>query len=173
MAVVARLINFIVVYILCVSSAFNIVNYFTTFYKRTKICKTHGKSVGKGLGRIIDSVVDHIINISKSNPLPGNSYIKPPKELDNPKNALINIQNIDANECLKWCLFRYLDPADLHPERIRKVDTLCEDELDFEDIKFPFKIRDIHKIGKKKCIVISFFGYESKQKYAIYMSKIM
>ena len=108
------------------------------------------------MGRIIDSVVDHIINISKNNPLPDNSYIKPPKELDNPKNVPINIQNIDDNECRKWCLVRYLHPADPHLERIRKVDTLCEYELDFEDIKFPFKIRDIHNIGKKKCIVISF-----------------
>ena len=43
------------------------------------------KSLGKGLGWITDSVVDHAINIPKYNPLAGSSYIKSPKELNNPK----------------------------------------------------------------------------------------
>ena len=34
---------------------------------------------------IIDSVIDHSINISKYNPLAGSSYIKLPKELDHPR----------------------------------------------------------------------------------------
>ena len=44
--------------------------------------------------------------------------------------------------------------------------------LNFEDIKFPVKTRHIHKIEKKKKrIGISVFGYESKVKYPIYVSK--
>ena len=43
--------------------------------------------------------------------------------------------------------------------------------LNFEDIKFPVKTRHIHKIEKKKRIGISVFGYESKVKYQIYVSK--
>ena len=39
----------------------------------------------------IDSVLDH--KNLKYTPLAGSSYIKLPKELDHPKNALINIQN--------------------------------------------------------------------------------
>ena len=35
--------------------------------------------LGKGSGRIIDSFIDHIINISKYNPLSGSTYIKLPK----------------------------------------------------------------------------------------------
>ena len=42
-------------------------------------------SLGKSSGRIIDSVVNHTINISEYNPLAGSSYIRLPKELDNPK----------------------------------------------------------------------------------------
>ena len=37
--------------------------------------------------------------ISKYNPLAGSSYIKLLKELDHPRKELINIQNIDGNEC--------------------------------------------------------------------------
>ena len=36
-----------------------------------------------------------------------NSYIKLPKELNHSKKGLINIQNIDDNKCLKWCLVRF------------------------------------------------------------------
>ena len=59
------------------------------------------KSLGKGSGWIADSVLDHNINISKYNPLAGNSYTKLPKELDHPRQVLIDIQNIDENECFK------------------------------------------------------------------------
>ena len=40
------------------------------------------KSLGKGLAWIIDSVIDHIINISSYNPLAGSSLIKLLKELN-------------------------------------------------------------------------------------------
>ena len=63
------------------------------------------KYMGKILGLIIDSVIDHN-NILKYNPLPGSSYIKLPKELDHPRKGLINVQNIDDNECFKWCLVK-------------------------------------------------------------------
>ena len=71
--------------------------------------------------------------------------------------------------CIKWCLIRYLNPAEHHPARIRKVDRMFESKLNFKDIKFPIKIRDIHKIEKKKknfiCINVS--GYENKEKYLL------
>ena len=49
----------------------------------------------------LDSVTDHTISVSKYNPLAGSSYIKLPHELDHPRKGLINIQNIDDNECFK------------------------------------------------------------------------
>ena len=52
----------------------------------------------------------------------GTSHIKLPKKLDHPRKGLINIQNIDDNECFKWCLVRYLNPADHNPIRITKPD---------------------------------------------------
>ena len=65
-------------------------------------------SLGKvSLDWIIDSVIDCTISISKYNPLDGSSYIELLKELNNPRKALINIQNIDHNECFKWCLVIY------------------------------------------------------------------
>ena len=59
------------------------------------------KSLGKGSCWVIDSVRDHNINISNSNPLASSSYTKLPKELDQPRKVLINIQNNDDNEYFK------------------------------------------------------------------------
>ena len=106
--------------------------------------------------------MDHNINISKYNPLVGSSYNKLPKELDHPRKNLINIQNIDDNEC--WCLVRHLHPAYHHLARITKIDKDFSKKRDFKDMKFPVKIRNIHKIEKKNSITNSVFGYENKEK---------
>ena len=78
----------------------------------TAIITNIQKYLEKSSGWIIDSVIDHTINISKYNPLAGNSYIKLPKELDHPRKVLINVQDIDHNECFKWFLVKYVNSAD-------------------------------------------------------------
>ena len=86
------------------------------------------------------------------------------KELDHPRKGFINIQNTDDNECFNWCLVRYLNPADHNSRRITKFDKDFAKRLDFKDIKFPAKIRAIHKIVKKNSICIIVFGYENTEK---------
>ena len=131
------------------------------------------KSLGKGSGWTIDSVTDHTISISKYNPLAGSSYIKLPEELDHPRKGLINIQNIDDNECSKWSLVRYLNPADHSPARITKADKEFAKKLDFKDINFQSKLETFAKLKKKKknSIDTSVLGYENKEKQTIYVSK--
>ena len=81
---------------------------------------------------------------------------------------MINIQNTDYNECFKWSLVRYFNPANHYPTRIIKGDKDFAKKLDFKDIKFPVIIRDIHKIEKKNSTGISVFGYENKEKHPIF-----
>ena len=55
-------------------------------------------------------------------------------------------------------LSQVLTSADYNPARIRKIDKLCGDELDLKDKKFPVnKIRDVHKIKKKKILLALVF----------------
>ena len=68
---------------------------------------------------------------------------------DYPEEGLINIQNINDNECFKWCLVKHLHLANHNPARIRKFDRGFAKELDFKETKFPVKIRDHHKTEKK------------------------
>ena len=88
-------------------------------------------------------VIDHTNNISKCNHLACSTYIKLPKKSDHPKKDLINILNTDDNE---WCLFRYLNSEDHHPVKITIADKDFAKKLDFKDIDFPVKTRDIPKI---------------------------
>ena len=99
----------------------------------TTIIQNIRKYLGKGFAWIIQSVIDHTI-------------VKLPKELDHSRKGLIKIQNIDDNECFKWCLVRYLNPAGHNPKRITKSDKDFAKRLDFKDIKFLVKGRDIYKI---------------------------
>ena len=108
------------------------------------------KYLGKGSGWIIDSVIDHTISISKYNPLAGSSYIKLPKELDHPRKGLINIQNIDDNECFKWSIVIYLNSANHHPAKTTKTDKDIAKTLAFKGIKiFQSKLETCRKTEKK------------------------
>ena len=64
-----------------------------------------------------------------------------------------------SDECFKGCLVRYLYPVSRNPERIAKADKDFAARLDFIDKKFPVKIRGIHKIEKKKKIILSTFVF--------------
>ena len=121
------------------------------------------KSLRKNSGWITDSVIDHNNNILNCNPLVGSSYTNLPKELDHPREGLANIQNIDDNECFKWCLVRYLHPADHNPRRITKANKDFAKKLDFKDIKFPVKIRDIQVIEKKNLTQLAFLVMKTRQ----------
>ena len=93
------------------------------------IVKNIQNSFKKGSGCIIYSVIAHTGSISKYNTLAGSIYTKLPKELDHPRKGFVNIQNIDDNEFLKWCLIRYLNPADHHAARITKADEDLQRDL--------------------------------------------
>ena len=61
------------------------IQKYKNIQKYTKNISNIQKYLGKGSGWIIDSVIDHIINISKYNLLAADSYIKLSKELNLPK----------------------------------------------------------------------------------------
>ena len=111
----------------------------------TTVISNIQKYLGKRSGWITDSVIDHNISILRYNPL-----YRIIKRIRPSEKRLINIQYVDDNECFKWFLIRYVNPADHHPARITKADEDFAKKLHFKDIKFPVKIRDIHKIKKKE-----------------------
>ena len=92
-----------------------------------KLYQTFKNLQEKVQGGLLIQSLKNTISISKYYPLAGNSYIKLPKELDHPRKGLINVQNNNDNECFKWCLVRYLNPADLYNYIITLKKTLQRD----------------------------------------------
>ena len=71
----------------------------------------------------------------------------------------------------KWCLVKYLNPANFHLIWITKAKKDFTKRLDYKDIKFPVKIRDTDKIEKRDSVRIRAFAKENKEKHAIYASE--
>ena len=80
---------------------------------------------------------------------------------------MINIENIDDNECFKWCLVRYLDRVDHNPKGIKKAK-----ELDFKDdfSNQSYRHSKIEKKKKKNPTALVFFAMKIR-KHLIYISK--
>ena len=68
-------------------------------------------------------------------------------------------------------LVRYLHPAECNPAIITKTDKDFVKKFDFKDIKYPVKVRYIHKIEKNNSTGTNVFGYENKEKHPIYLPK--
>ena len=85
---------------------------------------------------------------------------------------MVNIQNIDDNECFKWSLVRYLHPVDHYSATIAKADKDFAKKLGFKNITFPVKIRGICKIEKKKILlpIVSTSGQNKLIKMRTYIA---
>ena len=116
----------------------------------------------------INSKIQHQLVILEIAPCEGSRYFPLPKELRNPMNGLINIQNED-NECFRWCLVRYLNKK--NPEKIRNVDKEFAEQLNFKGIKFAVHKKGYAKAGKQNNISINIFRYKDETPYRIYNSK--
>ena len=101
------------------------------------------------------------------NPSAESSYLKSSKEIDDPRQGLINIQNADDKECLKWCLVRYLNPVDCNPARITKPAK----KLILRIYIFKKKLGTFTKLKSRINLSVNLFVYENKAKYPIYVPK--
>ena len=87
-------------------------------------------------------------------------YIKLTKELNNPMKKLINMQNLENNDCFRWCLIRHLNPVGKNPLRISKAHKNYVDELRFKEIKCPVTVKDYANNEEMNTIAINVFIYE-------------
>ena len=84
----------------------------------------------------------------------GASYIPLPDWIKN-KRAVINIQNNDE-KCFMWCILAHLHPAEKDAERVSKYKQYAN-ELKFDGLSFPMKIKDIDKFEKMNDLVVNVF----------------
>ena len=105
----------------------------------------------------------------KFNPLDGSGYSKLPPLIAN-KKAVINMKN-DDDQCFKWAMTRALNPVKKNSDRITNELRSQAEDLVWEGITFPMKVKDIPIWEKNNDKFVSVFGYddESKKIYTIKM----
>ena len=121
-----------------------------------------------GSGWALDKVLRVYVNIGKYKPLKGSSYIPLPKEISNPMQGILNINNAD-NKCFIWSVLASIHPANELRSRVEHY-TGYEHELNLTGINLPMKISQIPKFEKQNKISVNVFGYEAGA-YPIYISK--
>lgn len=95
-----------------------------------------------GSGWYFEEVLSLEIHTVKYKPLKGSTFI-PLTDFIMRKKAVINLKNKDDRKFFIWSILRYLDECkDKHSVEIRDLKQY-ENELNFEGIDFPVKIKDI------------------------------
>ena len=86
---------------------------------------------------------------------------------------MINIQNIDDNECFKWSIAKYLNPENHHQARITKADKDLPKKLDFKDTKFPVKLETSTKVKKRISSALVFVAMRIKENIQSMYQKVL
>ena len=100
----------------------------------------------KGSGWYFNEVIRLEIHIVEYKPMKGGYYIPLP-EFITKKKSIINIQNKD-NKCFLWSILRYLHPVQMNEVRLTDLKKY-ENDLNFKQINFPVKVKDITKFEKQ------------------------
>ena len=93
--------------------------------------------------------------------------------MDHPRKVLIDIQNTDDNECFKWSMIRYLNPAYHHPARITKADKDFAKNLDFKDIKFQVNLKTFRNSKKRIPSALVFLAMKIKKNIQYMYQKML
>ena len=95
-----------------------------------------------GSGWYFKEVISLEIHTVDYKPIKGSSYIPLPDFIMK-KKSIINIQNKDK-KCFLWSVLRYLHPIQKNETRLTDI-RKYENDLNFEGIDFPVKLKDIPK----------------------------
>ena len=136
---------------------------------KEKMLESLAKYQKEGSGWQLYSVKGLDISVVRFNPLSGSGYSKLPPLIAK-KNAIVNMEN-DDDQCFKWAVTRALNPVDKNPKRVTKELRKQSEEINWEGITFPTKVKDIPIWEKNNDKFVSVFGYddESKKIYTIKM----
>ncbi len=136
---------------------------------KDKMLESLAKYQKEGSGWQLYSIKGLDISVVKFNPLSGSGYSKLPPLIAK-KKAVINMKN-DDDQCFKWAVTRALNPAKRDSEKITKELRKQAEELNWEGITFPMKVKDIPIWEKNNNKFVNVFGYDEENK-KIYSIKL-
>ncbi|XP_071052136.1 uncharacterized protein [Onthophagus taurus] len=96
------------------------------------------------------------LNLNKYNPIRASNYIDLPSQIK-AKRAVINIQNAD-DACFAWAVTSALHEPNGLPQRTSSYPNYLDCGLDYSNIVFPVKLRDIPVFEKQNKLSINVYG---------------
>ncbi|XP_071052135.1 uncharacterized protein [Onthophagus taurus] len=96
------------------------------------------------------------LNLNKYNPIRASNYIDLPSQIK-AKRAVINIQNAD-DACFVWAVTSALHEPNGLPQRTSSYPKYLDCGLDYSNIVFPVKLRDIPVFEKQNKLSINVYG---------------
>lgn len=146
-----------------------------TWYKENvqdKILKELEEFQERDSGWALYQILNLKVNINKFAPINIgiSTYVKLPFFLSK-KRAVLNIEN-DDEYCFLWAIVAHLYPApcDKNPRRISSYPHFSN-VLNYSNIKFPIKLKDIPKFELANSLSINVFTYEAREILPLSLSK--
>ena len=112
------------------------------------------------------------INIDPFESIYGSSYIPLPKKIAD-KKAIINVKNLNDNECFKWAVTSAIYTAKNIPERLNKNMRDNSEKFNWKGIEFPVSLKQIVKFEKQNPFAVNVFGIEGEKVYPLRISKAL
>ena len=116
----------------------------------------------RGSGWSVESIQELRLNVARYEPLSGSSYLPLPDFIAK-KRAVINVKNAD-DKCFMWSVLAKLHPVEKDPQRVTKYAQYTK-ELDFFNIEFPVKIKDIPRFEKQNDLTVNVYSYDDEKEY--------
>lgn len=117
------------------------------------------------LGWSLDNIKYLDLNINKFNPVKASSYIPLPKTLKW-KRAIVNVENNDQC-CFAWSIISALYPSDVNSNRMGSYPHFSN-ILNFTNIEFPMKLKDIKKFEILNNISVNVYGLEKIKQHPFF-----
>ncbi|KAK3107369.1 hypothetical protein FSP39_012926 [Pinctada imbricata] len=125
--------------------------------------------INKGSDWRFDEVVSMEIVTVPYQLLGGSSYLPLPVELRGIR-SVINVKN-DDQKCFLWSILAACHPAPHNAERLNHY-TAFKSEFNMSGIAYPVTINSIPKFEKQNGISVNVFGFEDKQVFPLYVTKM-
>ncbi|XP_018403208.1 PREDICTED: uncharacterized protein LOC108780113 [Cyphomyrmex costatus] len=108
-------------------------------------------------GWALSRILNLTVNVNKLNPMHAGCYVELPKKIKD-KHALVNVSSKD-DACFAWSVVAALYPAENHVYRASLYPHYST-VLNFTDIEFPVKLKDISKFERSNNVSVNVYGIE-------------
>ena len=127
-------------------------------------------TIMRGSGWSVESIQELHLNVARYEPLSGSSYLPLPDFIAK-KRAVINVKNAD-DKCFMWSVLAKLHPVEKDPQRVTKY-TQYMKELDFSNIEFPVKIKDVPLFEKQNNLTVNVYSFDDEKNdlYPVHVSQ--